>query len=261
MKKLTRLAECLLWHAGNLTLGLMMCLSLTADIFAAEAAPTTVIHAGTLLAIPGQAPATQQSILLSGNRILSVQDGFVDVSTMDGEVRLIDLSELFVLPGLMDMHVHLTGELSPDARSEALYMSTSMSALRSVHFAGKTLKAGFTTVRDLGGEPEAIFALRDAIRQGFVDGPRVFAAGSALAATGGHGDVDGYKAELLKLWTQDTICDGPYDCRRATRHAVKFGTIGPHEMEEVRIGKSVIFGLFKYSVFIQTGNDCDGLGQ
>jgi imidazolonepropionase-like amidohydrolase len=192
-------------------------------LFAADTKPTTVIHAGTLLAIPGQAPRSEQSIVLGGNRIISVQDGFVDVSSLDGEVQLIDLSDQFVLPGLMDMHVHLTGELSPNARNEALYVTTSMEALRGAHYAAKTLRAGFTTVRDLGADPEAIFALRDAINRGYVIGPRIYAAGSSIAATGGHGDVDGYKAELLELWTPDTICDGPYDCRRATRHAIKFG--------------------------------------
>ncbi len=203
-----------------LTLAVMMGSTV---LFADNAEPTTVIHAGSLLAIPGQAPQQQQSIFLSGNRIIEVQDGFVDVSSLDSDVQFIDLSDQFVLPGLMDMHVHLTGELSPDARNEALYVTTSMKALRGAHYAAKTLRAGFTTVRDLGADPEAIYALRDAINRGYVIGPRIFAAGSSIAATGGHGDVDGYKAELLELWTPDTICDGPYDCRRATRHAIKFG--------------------------------------
>jgi len=184
--------------------------------------PDSVIHAGTLLAVPGEPPRKEQSILISGNRIVSVVDGSVDPSDFD-DAQLIDLSDQFVLPGLMDMHVHLTGELSPTSRTEALFMSTTMNALRGAHFAAKTLRAGFTTVRDLGAKPEAIFALRDAIKEGYVDGPRVFAAGSAIAATGGHGDIDGYKAELLELWTPDTICDGPIDCRRATRHAIKYG--------------------------------------
>lgn len=98
-----------------------------------------------------------------------------------------------------------------------------MSALRGVYYSGITLDAGFTTVRDLGSDPEAIYALRDAINQGLVDGPTVFAAGSALAATGGHGDVDGYTPELLELWTPETICDGAIECRAATREAIKFG--------------------------------------
>lgn len=190
---------------------------------AEDATPTAVIHAGTLLAVPGQAAKSEQSIVLSGNRIVSIVDGFANPTSLGSDVELIDLSNQFVLPGLMDMHVHLTMELSPNLRSEALYVTTSMSALRGAHYANKTLQAGFTTVRDLGAEPEAIFALRDAIERGFVNGPRIIAAGSAIAATGGHGDVDGYKAELLELWTPDTICDGPYDCRRAARHAIKFG--------------------------------------
>jgi len=200
-----------------------LCATGTTVFSAGDAKPTTVIHAGTLLAVPGQAPRPKQSIVLSGNRIVSIEDGYIDPSTLGSDVELIDLSNQFVLPGLMDMHVHLTGELSPKSRTEALYVTTSMSAIRGAYFAGKTLRAGFTTVRDLGAKPEAIFALRDAVEQGLVIGPRIFAAGSAIAATGGHGDVDGYKAELLELWTPDTICDGHYDCRRVTRYAIKFG--------------------------------------
>jgi imidazolonepropionase-like amidohydrolase len=123
----------------------------------------------------------------------------------------------------MDMHVHLLGELGPNSRMDALHVTTSMQALKGVMHAKRTLNAGFTTVRDLGGKPEAIYALRDAVDNGYVAGPRIIAAGSSLAATGGHGDVDGVKAELLTLWTPETICDGPYDCRRATRYAVKYG--------------------------------------
>jgi len=181
---------------------------------------TTIIHAGTLLAVPGEAPRSEQSIILEGNRIARVEDGFTAVGA--GET-LIDLADKFVLPGLMDMHVHLLGELGPNSRTDALQVTTSMSALKGAMHAKRTLNAGFTTVRDLGGEPEAIYALRDAIAEGVVDGPRVIAAGSSIAATGGHGDVDGYKAELLTLWTPETICDGPYDCRRATRYAIKYG--------------------------------------
>lgn len=191
--------------------------------FAQSDEPITVIHAGTLLAIPGQATENNQTIVLEGNRIVRIEDGFTDPAEIDARATLIDLSDKFVLPGLMDMHVHLLGELGPNSRMEALTMTTSMDALRGAQYARRTLQAGFTTVRDLGGEPEAIYALRAAVDAGWVPGPRIIAAGSAIAATGGHGDVDGVKAELLELWTPETICDGPYDCRRATRHAVKYG--------------------------------------
>lgn len=195
-------------------------LTLMMDVASAQ---TTVIHAGTLLAVPGEQPRTEQSIIVTGNRIVRVEDGFTDPATLGGDVIVIDFSNKFVLPGLMDMHVHLLGQLGPDSRTQALTVTTSYSALRGAQYAKRTLDAGFTTVRDLGGKPEAIFALRDAVASGLVPGPRIVAAGSSLAATGGHGDVDGYKAELLELWTPQTICDGPYDCRRATRYAVKFG--------------------------------------
>ncbi|MEE8344142.1 MAG: amidohydrolase family protein [Woeseiaceae bacterium] len=183
----------------------------------------TIVHAGTLLAVPGEAPKTRQTITIEGNRITAIDDGFVDPASMTGQVTFIDLADKFVLPGLMDMHVHLLSELGPNSRMEALQVTTSMQALKGALHAKRTLHAGFTTVRDLGGKPEAIYALRDAIDQGIVPGPRVLAAGSSIAATGGHGDVDGVKAELLTLWTPDTICDGPYDCRRATRYAIKYG--------------------------------------
>ena len=183
----------------------------------------TIVHAGTLLAVPGEAPKTRQTITIEGNRITAIDDGFIDPASMTGELTFIDLADKFVLPGLMDMHVHLLSELGPNSRTEALQVTTSMQALKGALHAKRTLHAGFTTVRDLGGKPEAIYALRDAIDQGIVPGPRVLAAGSSIAATGGHGDVDGVKAELLTLWTPDTICDGPYDCRHATRYAIKYG--------------------------------------
>lgn len=184
---------------------------------------TTIIHAGTLLAVPGNAPQHNRSIIIEGKQITRVEDGFADPEVVTGDVTLIDLSDKFVLPGLMDMHVHLLSEIGPDARTEVLQVTTSMQALKGEMHAKRTLDAGFTTVRDLGGKPEAIYALRDAINNGYVPGPRIIAAGSALSATGGHGDIDGVKAELLTLWTPETICDGPYDCRRATRYAIKYG--------------------------------------
>ena len=189
----------------------------------AAGAQTTVIHAGTLLAIPGEAPRGASTLVLDGDRIQRIADGLVDPTSLGDDVTLIDLSDHFVLPGLMDMHVHLRGELNANQRTEALTLTSETMTLRAQVNGMKTLRAGFTTVRDLGAPPAVIYALRDAIDSGLVQGPRIFAAGSSLAATGGHGDVDGYKAELLELWTPDTICDGPVGCRAAVRRAVKFG--------------------------------------
>jgi imidazolonepropionase-like amidohydrolase len=73
----------------------------------------------------------------------------------------------------------------------------------------------------LGGNPEATYALPGAVSKGLLPGPRIFAEGSERVATAGHGGVDGVKPELLKLWTPETICDGPYECRKATRNVIK----------------------------------------
>lgn len=204
-------------------LAIMAILSLPGSNNVSAAEQVTVIHAGTLLAVPGEKPDTRQTIVIEDNIVVAVHDGFTHPAAVDADATFIDLADKFVLPGLMDMHVHLLGELGPNSRLDALKETTSMSALKGAMHARRTLLAGFTTVRDLGGDPEAIYALRDAIAADAVPGPRIVAAGSAIAATGGHGDVDGVKAELLTLWTPETICDGPYDCRRATRYAVKYG--------------------------------------
>lgn len=193
-------------------------------IFSSQiAAQTHIIHAGKVLSIPGQAPLTKQTIVITDGIITSVKSGFISVNKIDEKAQLIDLSKSFVMPGLMDMHVHLKGELGPKNDSEKLRMSDADTLVKSAYFAQKTLLAGFTTVRDLGGSPEQSYALRDGIAKGYLQGPRIIAAGSNVAVTGGHGDVDGMNPALLEMHTAKTVCDGPYDCRRATRLAIKFG--------------------------------------
>jgi len=186
-------------------------------------ADTQVIHAGELLAVPGNSTLKKQTIVITDGKISQIKKGFVAPASIDRNATFVDLSKSFVMPGLMDMHVHLQGELGPKNDSQTLRLSDSDILVKSAYFAKKTLMAGFTTVRDLGGSPEQSFALRDAVKRGWLQGPRVIAAGSNVAVTGGHGDVDGMNPQLLEIHTAKTICDGPYDCRRATRRAIKFG--------------------------------------
>ena len=190
--------------------------------FSTAFAGTTLIHAGELLAVAGESTVRNQTIVIEDGRIVEVRNGFAEVSDFEGDVELIDLRNQFVLPGLMDMHVHLQGELGPDNDSDNLKMSSQLMQMRSIQFAMRTLEAGFTTVRDVGSSSQEMYAMRDAINNGWIDGPRIIAAGG-VGITGGHADVSGVSPELMEFYTSDSICDGPYDCRRATRNAIKYG--------------------------------------
>lgn len=188
----------------------------------AEGSGVTVIHAGTLLDRPGEPPRSRQTLVVENGRIRERLEGYRDADSYGDDAVLVDLRDHFVMPGMMDMHVHIQGELGPGNDRDRLRLSDADVGMRSVSYAGKTLMAGFTTVRDLGAEPTHLFALRDAIAKGWIAGPRIVGAGN-VTVTGGHGDVDGMRHDLLELYTPKTACDGPYDCRRAVRQAIKFG--------------------------------------
>jgi imidazolonepropionase-like amidohydrolase len=181
-------------------------------------ADITLVHAGKLLAIPGSTPATNMTIIVEDDRITGVQQGFVEAE----DATVIDLRDKFVLPGLMDMHVHLQGELGPENDRDTLKMSDQLMQMRSIYYAMNTLKAGFTTVRDVGSSSQEMYAMRDAINNGWIDGPRIVAAGG-VGITGGHADVSGMSPDLMEIFTSPNVCDGPYDCRRAARNVIKYG--------------------------------------
>ena len=185
-------------------------------------ANTKVLHIGSLLAEPGKAAKSKQTLVLKDDVITHIVDGYQSPALYGDDAKLIDLKNRFVMPGLMDMHVHLQFELGPKNDSESLKMSDQLVAMRSLMYAMRTLKAGFTTVRDVGSSAQEMYAVRDAINMGWVDGPRIVAAGG-VGITGGHADVSGVKPDLMELYTDSSICDGPYDCRRATRDAIKYG--------------------------------------
>lgn len=181
-----------------------------------------LIHAGQLLAVPGTEVRMNQTVVVDGDRIVEVRDGFAAAAEFGDEVTVLDLSDHFVLPGLMDMHVHLQGEMGPHRDRDALKMSPQLMQMQSLMYAMRTLLAGFTTVRDTGSSAQEMYALRDSINKGWVDGPRIIAAGG-VGITGGHADISGVKPELMEIYTSENVCDGPYDCRRAARNAIKYG--------------------------------------
>lgn len=181
----------------------------------------TVIYAGELLAVPGEKPLKEQTITIEDGKITQVEEGFTRFDQTE-DITIVDLRDSFVMPGLMDMHVHLQGELGPNRDRDALKMSSQLKGMRTIHYGKNTLMAGFTTVRDVGSDSQYMYAYRDAVNNGWVDGPRVIAAGG-VGITGGHADVSGIKPELMEFYTDRSICDGPFDCRRAARDAIKYG--------------------------------------
>ncbi|HTX49267.1 MAG TPA: amidohydrolase family protein [Caulobacteraceae bacterium] len=182
----------------------------------------TVIHAGTLLAEPGAAPKRQRSVRIADDRIVAVSDGFIDPPP---GARLVDLKDRFVLPGLIDCHVHLTGQLGPGQRLAMVEDSNPKVGLDAAHRARLTLEAGFTTVRDLGArQPEVIYALREAVAEGKVPGPRILCVGAILSPTGGHGQTYGFRTDVCTcVQSSIGVCDGVDACRRAVRAQVAMG--------------------------------------
>lgn len=193
--------------------------ALALAIFPARA-DTKLIHAGTLLAVPGQEPLKEQTIVVKDGRITEVKAGYVLGSP--GE-RVIDLRTKYVLPGLIDCHVHILGELSAKSKIERVEDGEAFDALRGATYALRTLRAGFTTVRDLGERSPAIFALKKAINEGMIAGPRLVIAASTITPTGGHGQTYGYRDEINALFASSGVCDGVEDCRRAVRLQVSRG--------------------------------------
>lgn len=182
-------------------------------------AEDAVIHAGHVLAKPGDGYLTRQTILVEDGRIVSITAGY----STPKNYTVINLREAYVLPGLIDSHVHITSENGPGGRIKDFEDSEVDTAFDGAAFALVTLKAGFTTVQDVGAPNDSIFGLRDAIARGAVPGPRIRAAGNSVAVTGGHGDINGYSSRVMTAFTGANICNGADDCRRAVRQQIKEG--------------------------------------
>ncbi len=163
-----------------------------------------------------------KTIIISGNKIKSVEDGFVQPASSSDS--LIDLRDMWVLPGLTDMHVHLESETNPSKYLERFTNNEADNAFNSVGFAETTLLAGFTTVRDLGGTGVNI-ALRNAIEKGKVKGPRIYTSGKSLATTGGHADPsNGMNREFTgDPGPKEGVVNGPEDAKKAVRQRYKNG--------------------------------------
>ena len=196
---------------------------LTTSGFAQETTPevASIIHAGRLLADPATGRVTtEQSILVGADgRVIGIEAGYV---TREG-ATIIDQRDRFVLPGLIDSHVHLSSELGPNQLLEEVQLTAADGALRAAANARTTLLAGFTTVADLGAANDSIFALRRAIAEGRIVGPRIIASGFSITPDGGHGDANGFSPDVIDVLRSPSACSGADACRRAVRRQIQAG--------------------------------------
>lgn len=197
------------------------CILLLAVVTVTASAQKTYIHCGNL--IDGKTNDVQpaMTIVVEGKNIVAIEKGFSKPGQND---KLIDLSKKTVMPGFIDMHVHLEGETNKDQALQRFTFNKADLAFKSTVYAKRTLLAGFTTVRDLGGS-NVNTALRNAVAQGIVVGPRIFSAGKSIATTGGHADpTNGYREDLMgDPGPREGVINSPEEARQAVRQRYKDG--------------------------------------
>lgn len=182
-------------------------------------ADTTVIHAGALVIDAESQPRGPSTITVTDGKIVSVADGF---TAAPAQAVTVDLKDKTVVPGMVDLHVHLTGDPGGDFWKGAVEPDE-WDVVVGAKNARLTTLAGFTTVREAGSGPASAFSLRRGTAEGFIDGPRIVAAGPSLAIVGGHGDVNGFRPEVNELLDSGFTCTGAVECAEKVRLASQNG--------------------------------------
>jgi len=183
-------------------------------------AATQAIIVGNLIPDAATGPTGPAVILVEDGRIKDIAKGTKNPFQAD---TVVDLSTKTLVPGLIDLHVHLTGDAGGDFRDEAVD-TDEWGVIVGVKNAALTVKAGFTTVREAGSGRNNGFALRRGTSEGFIIGPRIIAAGPPLSIIGGHGDVTGFRSEVLAALDQGFTCTGPVQCAEKVRKASRAGS-------------------------------------
>ena len=183
-----------------------------------------LIHAGNIIDVETGNIESRKSIVIKNSLITSISDGYINKSDFQ---EYYDLKDSYVLPGLMDAHVHLAQEYVPKAERD-LKVEPEFNAIFAAANALKTLNAGFTTVRNVGDGGMETISLRNAINKGIVPGPRILTSGKTIATTGGHGDpTNGLPTDLYEPPTpEEGVVDSFEDIKKAVRQRYKDGTDG-----------------------------------
>jgi imidazolonepropionase-like amidohydrolase len=186
------------------------------------AAQKTILHCGKIIDTKNLKVLEKVSIVVKGNKITAVENGYLKGETGD---KIIDLKNQTVMPGLIDMHVHLESETNPNAYLDRFTKNPGDIAYQALVHAQRNLMAGFTTVRDLGGT-NVVISLRNSINKGLVEGPRIYTAGVAIGSTGGHADDSNGLNETFKkdLGPEDGVINGTRDAQKAVRQRYKEGS-------------------------------------
>ena len=182
-------------------------------------AETVVIHAGAVVTDAASQPRGPSTITVTDGRIVSIADG---IQPAPSGVEVVALTDKTVLPGLIDLHVHLTGDPGGDFWKEAVEPEE-WGVVVGAKNARLTALAGFTTVREAGSSQHSGFSLRRGTEEGMIAGPRIVAAGPALAIVGGHGDVTGFRPEINQILASGYACTGAVECAEKVRRASQNG--------------------------------------
>lgn len=200
-----------------------ICLLIFLAVVCAPAlAQETLLHCGDTVDVESGELTGPRTLVIVDDRIERVVDGHLEP---EGGDRAVDLTGMTCLPGLMDMHTHITSQSSPTSYIQRFTNNEADVVLDGVVYARRTLEAGFTTVRNLGDRYNASVALRNAINAGKVPGPRIYTAAKALATTGGHADpTNGWRGDLMGApGPEDGVLNGVAEAREAVRQRYKDG--------------------------------------
>ncbi len=226
----------------------------------AQVSATTWIHAGKLIDGVSDRVQSEKTLVVEAGRIIAVRSGYEEP---DVGVTLVDLRDYTVMPGLMDMHTHLSFEYSRGAYLERFIKSEADVALFAASSARKTLEAGFTTVRDLGDSYNASVSLRNAITRKQLPGPRIFTAATSLSTTGGHADpTNGRRPDLMgDPGPKQGVINGPDEAAKAVRQRYKEGadlikiTATGGVLSVARNGQNPQFTEEEVTAIVRTAND------